>query len=65
MPATRAEIESHLECIQGSDRLKREIGYNPTRFTLNTVVRRRATSAQRWRRLGRVHDALESPAAWR
>lgn len=29
---TRAEIEFHRECILGSDRLKREIGYNPTRF---------------------------------
>lgn len=29
---TRAEREFHRECIDGSDRLKREIGYNPTRF---------------------------------
>ena len=29
---TRAETEFHRECLHGSDRLKREIGYNPTRF---------------------------------
>jgi hypothetical protein len=29
---TRAETEFHRECIEGSECLKREIGYNPTRF---------------------------------
>jgi hypothetical protein len=30
--ATRAEAEFHREMVDGSERLKREIGYNPTRF---------------------------------
>lgn len=30
--ATKAEAEFNRELITGSDRLKREIGYNPTRF---------------------------------
>lgn len=29
---TRAERELHREMVLGADRLKREIGYNPTRF---------------------------------
>lgn len=29
---TRAELEFHREMIDGARRLKREIGYNPTRF---------------------------------
>jgi len=29
---TRAERELHKEMVEGADRLKREIGYNPTRF---------------------------------
>lgn len=29
---TRAEREFHREMIDGAERLKREIGYNPTRF---------------------------------
>lgn len=29
---TRAEQEFHREIVQGADRLKREIGYNPARF---------------------------------
>jgi hypothetical protein len=30
--ATRAEAEFHRETVDGSQRLKKEIGYNPTRF---------------------------------
>ena len=30
--ATRAEREFHQEMVDGANRLKREIGYNPTRF---------------------------------
>lgn len=30
--ATRAEIEFHKEMVEGAQRLKRDIGYNPTRF---------------------------------
>jgi hypothetical protein len=29
---SRAEREFHREAVDGADRLKREIGYNPTRF---------------------------------
>lgn len=29
---SRAEAEFHREMVDGADRLKREIGYNPTRF---------------------------------
>ena len=29
---TRAEVEFHREVVVGTDRLKREIGYNPIRF---------------------------------
>ena len=29
---TRAESEFHRECVAGSERLKREISYTPTRF---------------------------------
>ncbi|MCC7078892.1 MAG: hypothetical protein IT198_17385 [Acidimicrobiia bacterium] len=29
---TRAEREFHADMVNGADRLKREIGYNPTRF---------------------------------
>lgn len=43
MPGSRAEVEFHRECIQGSDRLKREIGYNPTRF--NQMVSEHGGSA--------------------
>jgi hypothetical protein len=32
MPPTRAAVEFHRECVEGADRLRREIGYNPTRF---------------------------------
>jgi hypothetical protein len=30
--ATRTETEFHRELVAGSDRLKKDIGYNPTRF---------------------------------
>lgn len=31
--ATQAESEFHREMVEGVDRLKREIGYNPVRFS--------------------------------
>lgn len=60
---TAAERQLHLDIVAGAQRLKREIGYNPVRFTqmLGGDWRRRdgQAAAARAVRLGRVHDSVE------
>jgi len=54
--ATEAEREFHREMVTGADRLKREIGYNPTRF--NQMVAEHG-GAEATRQLLRGRDASD------
>lgn len=59
---TAAERQFHLDIVAGAQRLKREIGYNPVRFTqmLGEIGGCDGqAAAARAGRLGRVHDSGE------